>query len=227
MKTIILIILTFACNLFAQEFTVQKVSGTVLKIQGTQEQAIPVQKGDKLNGSDLLITDNNSLIQLNNDGNLFLLKSNSALGLNNIKKISINDLLLQLAVEDIKNIPKGNKHGNGRTTAVYGSELSKKVTAIIAEDQLGIKKLNGAKQLSEEGYKKSAIIVARETFRKHPDTQKLVDFRIYFATQLNELNLFQEAGSEFNKIKKLELTESQKSTVEKRLKDINMKLASQ
>ncbi len=226
-KNIIFIVMIFSINLSAQQFTVQKVSGNVLRLQGTEEKAIPVKRGDKLSGSDLLITDMNSFIQLNNSGNIFMLKSNSALGLNNIKKISINDLLLQLAVENIKNIPKGNKKNNGRTTAVYGSEIGGNTSVLISEDQLGVKKLNGAKQLSEEGYKKSAIIVARETFRKHPNTKSIGEFRIYFASQLYDLNLFEEALGEFNKIQKLKLTEKQKAEVTKKIKQINMKLISQ
>lgn len=227
MTKVILIIILFNLSLCAQQFTVEKVSGSVLTLKGTEEKTIPVKRGDKLDGTDLLITDNNSFVQLNNSGNIFLLKSNSALGLSNIKKISINDLLLRLAVEDIKNIPKGKKNSNGRTTAVYGSEIGESPPVVITKDQLGVKKLNGAKQLSEEGYKKSAIVVARETFRKHPNTKNMVEYRIYFASQLYSLKLYEEAAEEFNKIQKLDLSEKQKAEITEKLKEINLKLASQ
>jgi len=227
MKKLVLIIFLFGVSTFAQEFTVTKVTGQVMILKGTEEKATLVNKGDKLNGNDLLITDNNSLIQLDNNGKVFLLKSNSALGLNNIKNISINDLLLQLAVEDIKRLPGGNQKSNGRTTAVYGSEIGENSSMVISEDMLGEKKLNGAKQLSEEGYPKSAIIVARETFRKHPKTKKRIGFKIYFANQLYDLKLFEEAASEFVKIQKLNLSEKQKADVDEMLRKINLKLASQ
>lgn len=227
MKKLALIFFLFSISAFAQEFTVEKVTGQVMVLKGTEEKATPVIKGDKLNGNDLLITDNNSLIQLNDGGIVFLLKSNSALGLNNIKNISINDLLLQLAVEDIKRLPSGNKKNNGRTTAVYGSEIGKNLSVIVSEDMLGEKKLNGAKQLSEEGYPKSAIIVARQTFRKHPKTREMIDFRIYFASELYNLKLYEEAAGEFSKIQKLKLTEKQKKQTDNMLNKINLKLASQ
>jgi len=227
MKKLTIIIFLFSVSVFAQEFTVTKVNGKVMVLKGTDEKATLVKKGDQLNGNDLLITDNNSLIQLDNKGKIFLLKSNSALGLNNIKNISINDLLLQLAVEDIKRLPGGNQKSNGRTTAVYGSEIGKNSSVVISEDLLGEKKLNGAKQLSEEGYPKSAILVARETFRKHPKTKKMINSRIYFANQLYNLKLYEEATSEFVKIQKLNLSKIQKAEVDKMLRKINLKLASQ
>ena len=52
------------------------------------------------------MTEENGFVQLNRNGSRFILNKNSALGLNYIKKISINDLLLALAMEEIRNVPK-------------------------------------------------------------------------------------------------------------------------
>ena len=67
---------------------------------------------------------------------------------------------------------------------------------------MGIKKINGAKQLAENGYKESAVLVAKETYRKYPSTKNKITDRIYFADILVDLKLYSEAFEEFSEIKK-------------------------
>ena len=202
MKKIFITFLIISANIFAQNFTVEKVSGKVQVLHGTSEKYVDVKSGDTLNGNDLLITDDKSFIQLNKSGNRFILQSNSALGLNYIKEISINDLLLALAAEEIRRVPRNENKGNSKNTAVYGEEIKASSSILITEDLMGIKKLNGAKQLAESGYKESAVIVAKETYRKYPSTKNKIDERIYFADVLVDLNLFSEAYEEFSELKK-------------------------
>lgn len=205
-------ILLCAGVLSAQEFKVEKVSGDVSILRGTSEEFTSVRKGDILLGSDLLITELNSYVQLEQNNSRFILNSNSALNLTNIKKISINDLILALTMEEIRNIPKGTPD-NTKNTAVYGAQERNDESVIIAENILGIKKLNGARQLAESGYKESAIIVAKETYRKHPVTRSRFDERIYFADLLAGLTLYDEALSEYSEVQKLNLTEQQRNVV--------------
>lgn len=201
MKKIFITLLILSANIFAQNFTVEKISGKVQVLHGTSEKYVDVKTGDNLSGSDLLITDEKSFIQLNKDGNKFILQSNSALGLNYVKEISINDLLLALAAEEIRRVPKNGTNGNSKNTAVYGEEI-KSSSIIISEDLMGIKKLNGAIQLAESGYKESAVIVAKETYRKYPSTKNRIADRIYFADLLTDLKLYSEAYEEFLELKK-------------------------
>lgn len=202
MKKIFIILLIASINLSAQNFTVEKVSGKVQALRGTSEKFVDIKPGEKLNGNDLIITDEKSFIQLNKDGNKFMLQSNSALGLNYVKEISVNDLLLALAMEEIRRVPKTNGNGNTKNTAVYGEEIKPGTVMNISEDLMGIKKINGAKQLAENGYKESAVLVAKETYRKYPSTKNKVSDRIYFADLLVDLKLYSEAFEEFNEIKK-------------------------
>jgi len=202
MKKFFILILFITSNLSAQNFTVEKISGKVQVLHGTSEKFGDVKPGEKLSGSDLLITDEKSFIQLNKDGIKFILQSNSALGLNYVKEISINDLLLALAQEEIRRIPKNNGNGNTKNTAVYGEEIKAVTSLNISEDLMGIKKINGAKQLAENGYKESAVLVAKETYRKYPSTKNKITDRIYFADILVDLKLYSEAFEEFSEIKK-------------------------
>ncbi|MFH1195287.1 MAG: hypothetical protein V1720_06220 [bacterium] len=222
MKTIILF-LTIAVNLFAQEYIVEKINGDIKYMRGAKEELLTVRTGDKLLGSDLIITGEQSYIQLNRDGNRFILQSNSALGLNHIKKVTLNELLLAFAMEEIRNVPKSTNDGKVKNTAVYGTE-SKTTNSVVAANQLGVKKLNGAKQLAESGYKESAVIVAKETFRLYPDTKKNIPYRIFFADLLIELGLNEEAMTELNSIKQLDLTGNERESVEQKISGLKQKM---
>jgi len=221
MKTII-VFLFVSINLFAQQFIVESVKGNVKVLHGTEEKFRPVKIGEKLNGDDLLLTEENSFVRLKNDESNFALSSNAALGLNRIKKISINDLLLMLAMEEIKSVPKSEGKSEGRNTAVYGSEIS---DASVSEttDELGEKLLNGAQQLAENGFEESAVIAAKETYEKHPITKQIIKKRLFFAGLLENLGLSEEALDEYYDIKKYASDKNDIALIEKKIQEIGIK----
>ena len=223
MKNLILVAFLFSSILFAQNFKVNKIRGKVLVQKGIENSFALVKKGDILNSEDLIITEENSFIQLERENNKFILKANSALGLNYIRKISVNDLLLALAMEDIRNVPTSKQNGIEKNTAVYGENISDNVEHKMPINKLGQMKINGAKQLAENGFNESAIIVSKDTFRKYPSTKHNFDNRVYFANLLEELNLQNETLDEYSSIDKLELTKSQKKYVKNKIESISMK----
>lgn len=224
MKNIfIVMILCMSCT-FAQTFKVEKVKGKVSALKGSSEQWVEVKKGDKLSSSDLIMTEKNSSVQLSKDGSIFMLKNEAALGLNSIKKISINELILALTVEEVKSVPKKSSN-DLKTTAVYGSKAKKNSNITVSPNVLGNKKINGAKQLAQSGFKESSILVAKETFRKYPETAEIIKNRLFFAALLEELNLNDEAFDEYSKISKLNLVYSEKELVKKKLGLLSIKVS--
>lgn len=221
-RYIILIVMVFSTIASGQQFKVDKVKGKVLLQRGTEEEFTQLHKGDILNGDDLIITEKSSFIQLDKDGSKFILDENSALGLNYLKKISINDLLLALAMEEIRNVPKTKTNSITKNTAVYGAETTVENPVVVSENSLGVKKINGAKQLAKNGYTESAIIVAKETYRKYPYTSRNVDDRIYFANLLSSLDLNNEALEEFSAVSKMNLTDDQRKKVDKEIEKIEL-----
>jgi hypothetical protein len=189
------------------------------------ENWVDVKRGDKLSESDLVSTGKHSYIRLRREGRYFMLKSNSALDLGSIRKISLNDLLLELAREEIKEIPKQKNDSDIKSTAVYGTEINGKKDKSIVASELGIRKLNGAKQLAEAGYRESSILVAKETYRKFPYTRQLVPDRIYFADLLEKLSLYEEAYKEYEKIISMNLTEKEKQRIKDKLEELSKKLS--
>ena len=220
MKKIILFLFAITVNILAQDYTVEKVSGNVQALIGTSENWVKVSAGQKLKGTDLISTGEKSFIQLSGNGNKFVLQSNSALGLNSIKKMTLNELLLALAMEEIRNVPKIKSNQFTRNTAVYGSEISTSKPVPVQVSDIGIKKINGAKQLAQDGFKESAVLVAKETFRKYPETKKQIQDRIYFADLMIRMNLNNEAEQELKQISSLSLNNDEKKEVDEKIEQI-------
>ena len=73
-----------------------------------------------------------------------------------------------------------------------------------------MKRLNGAMQLSENGFKESSVVAAQETYRKYPESKSYATMRIFFANDLSALGPYEETYREFNSIKNLVLSDQQK-----------------
>lgn len=134
--------------------------------------------------------------------------------------MALNELLLAQAMEEIWNVPKTKSNRFTRNTAVYGSEVSSNKPAPVQVSDICIKKINGAKQLAQNGFIESAILVAKETFRKYPDTKTQISDRIYFADLMLKINLLNEAEAELNQISAMPLNQVEKKDVTARLDKI-------
>ncbi len=217
MKKVLLLNVLMNICLYAQTFVVEKVNGDVRVLLGMSENWVIVKPGDVLKGNDLISTGEKSLIQLNNNGNGFVLRSNSALSINNIRKITLNELLLALAMEEIRNIPRHKKNDIRRNTAVYGENIQGIHKSESIGRDLGIKKLNGAKQLAYSGYKESAILLAIETYRKYPSTKYNIVDRLFFVDLMIDMGLFNESLEELNDLKVLCTNKEMLNKIEDRI----------
>ncbi|MCX7798609.1 MAG: hypothetical protein N2249_08290 [Melioribacter sp.] len=225
MKKFILIFLIFSRALTAQIFIVEKVHGDVQALMGMNETWIKVKSGNKLTPSDLLSTGVNSFVKLKGEKEQFILQSNSALEIKYLKKLTLNELLLALAMEEIRNVPKSQEKSSKKNTAVYGEKIESENLSKNYFNSLGLKKINGAKQLINSGYRESGILLAKETFRKYPDTKLRIDDRLLFVDAMIEIGLLNEATTELNDIKKICSNEQQIEKIEERLHRIKEKLA--
>jgi hypothetical protein len=222
MKKLILI-LFFTSSLFAQNFIVKEVSGDVKYQNGNSENWIVLQKGSSVNDDAIIITADNSFVKLEGKDVSFRLTESSAVSVSSIKKMNTDDLLLALAMEDMMNAPK-DIETNSDNTAVYGTEAGQENTLFIKSDNFGIKRLNGAFQLAKSNLQESAVVAARETYRKYPDTKSISSYRIYFADILYEKGLYEEALDEYFAIQKLQLSEGESAAVNEKTESIKMKL---
>lgn len=221
-----IIILLAASTVIAQSFTVENISGTVKYQYNGSDKWIELGKDMQISDDAIISTEENSSVQLGNGNITFNMGELSAVSISSIKEMSIDDLLLALALEDVINAPKDTDESS-ENTAVYGTRESETNSIKIKSNDFGIKRLNGAVQLSEMGFKESAVVVAKETFRKYPATKILPGYRIYFANILNDKGLYEEALEEYKSISELNLTETQNLEIEQKSELIRKKLLSE
>ncbi|UCH65483.1 MAG: hypothetical protein JSW63_12905 [Ignavibacterium sp.] len=219
----LIIFLLFAGVVNAQSFTVKEISGDVKYQNGNSENWTSLLEGSKVSDDAIIITSDNSFVELEGKDVSFKLNELSAVSVSSIKKMNTDDLLLALAMEDMMNAPKEIEK-NSDNTAVYGTETGQEHTLFIKSDNFGIKRLNGAVQLAKSDLLESAVVAARETYRKYPETKTISSYRIYFADILYEKGLYEEALDEFLDIQKLQLSENDRTVVNDKTESIKMKL---
>lgn len=224
MKKILLMILFFASIISAQDYIVESVTGSVKVLPGMSETWIDIRPGMALKGNSLLKTETGSIVTIKNNDVRFTLKPDAALNVSSIKKMTVDELLLVLAMEEIIKTPSKKNQDKLKTTVTYGTNESKSKSE-IENSNIGLLKLNGAKQLSESGFTESAIASVFETYRQHPSTKSLVNYRIYFADALYSLSLFNEAYNEYNEIKSLRLSKEESDHVNNMINQIKKKIS--
>lgn len=224
MKKFILIYLIAVTISYSQSFQVEKITGTAKMLSNGSETWQPVKLKMLLDKNTIISTDKNSAVNFKSDGILFTLKESSAITVSNIKKMSLDELVLALAMENVMNTPRKKGNNKSDNTAVYGDKITIETLTTLKSNDFGMKRINGAKQLAENGMKESAIITAKEIYRKYPDTKKDAETRIYFADLLFERGLYEESLDDYAEIKSLQLNAEQKIHVNNKIEQINKKL---
>lgn len=223
-KNISLMVMVFSLLTNAQIFEIERLTGNAKYISGTDNQWKDLKQGMEITPNTIISTEVNSTVKLKGDDVLFTLKESSAIAVSNIKKMNIDELLLALAMENIINTPRKRNGEKSNNTAVYGTKITDPESIIEPSIEFGTKRLNGAKQLAENGMKESAIITAMEVYRKYPGTKTDASNRIYFADLLFEKKLYEEAYDQYNEIKAITLNDSQAQYVSDKLNEISKKL---
>jgi hypothetical protein len=216
-----LILLLLVPSLIAQEFKAVNVKGTVQYRSGTSEVWAEIKEGSVLHSDDFVSTGSKSSLQIRGTEKIINIGEFSVVSISSIKKMSIDDLLLALAMEDMINAPKTNGKNQSSSTATYGDNEGKNKNPEVKTDDFGIKRLNGAMQLAKNGFKESSVVFAKETYRKYPDSKQMPSYRIYFADILYDKGLYEEALGEYIDIAKLDLSKEEKAKVESQTQSIN------
>lgn len=224
MKKFLILCLLFSGVILSQTYRIEKVSGTVKALTNGSDKWTEVKAGTELSPNSIIYVEKNSFIKISNGNIEVTFKELSAITISSIKQMSTEDLLLALAMENILSAPKKPNDNKSQSTAVYGKNEMER-NPLITNNEFGIKRLNGAMQLAENGLKESAIISAKEVYRKYPDTKSLVSYRIYFADILFDKKLFEEALDEYNDILKLQLSTEQKEKVTNRIDEIKRRIS--
>ena len=101
-KIILILIISFTVG-FSQTFKVEKLSGSVKILSGNSNSWQDLKPDMKINSNSIISTDKNSYVKISTSDILFTLKESSAISVSSIKKMSLDDLILALAMEDVIN----------------------------------------------------------------------------------------------------------------------------
>jgi hypothetical protein len=224
MKKYLILLLVLTSVIHSQTFQVEKLNGNVKMLSSNSNTWQQVKSKMALLENDVISTDKNSSVLIKSDEISFTLKESSAITIANIKKMTLDELVLALAMENVMNTPRKKGNVKSDNTGVYGDKVTGETLTILNSNDFGVKRLNGAKQLAENGMKESAIISSKEVYRKYPDTKKDATSRIYFTDLLFSNGLYEESYDEYNEIMLLELNSDQKNHVNAKLEQINKKL---
>ncbi len=219
MKSLIILIV-FTSVIFAQNYSASSVNGEVKYRTGTSEEWLNLKDGTVLTKDAFISTGEKSSVKIRSSQTAITINEKSALSVGSIKNMSTDELLLALAMEDMINAPRNNDKESSGNTATYGNKEDNKVVQAMIND-FGIKRLNGAVQLARSGMQESAIVFAKETYRKYPDSKMISYYRIFFADILYDKGLYEEALGEYFEIEKLELNEEEKVAVQSKVRSIN------
>ena len=221
LEKILIAVFLLTCSVAAQQLKVVSVKGDVKYQYGTSENWIELKGGEDLQTNGFVTTGKNSSVKIDKSGSKITIDELSAVSISSIKKMTTDELLLALAMEDMINAPKTNGKGNSNSTATYGEKENAEKINNPETNDFGVKRLNGAVQLADNGLKESSVIFAKETYRKYPETKQVASYRIFFADILYEKGLYEEALGEYMDIQKLELNKDQIDNIDSRINSIN------
>lgn len=224
MKKILLFCLILVTITFSQSYKVEKITGTVKTQNQTADEWVTIREGISLNNKSMLLTEKNSTVTLSGEGVRFTLLPQSIIYTSSLRKMSVDELLLALATEEIINASGKKEKGNVQSTVIYGSKVKKVENENFPYIGLGELRINGAIQLAKNGYAATSVVEAKEIFRKYPEINKNPVHRIYFADIINSLGLSEESFREYSKIMEMDLTETQKLVVLEKINKLKSEL---
>ena len=122
MKTILFILFT-TYILNAQSFELEKINGNVKLLTSKDNSWIDLKSKTTVTANTIISTDKRSSVRIKGSEVSFVLNESSAISVSYIKKMSIDDLLLALAMDNVLNKPRKNGKKKSEKTSTYGENL--------------------------------------------------------------------------------------------------------
>lgn len=197
------------------------VKGEVTVRHGVSEQWTAVAAGDVLKPDDSIRLGKHATATVFTDANnKLVIPEMVMLDIADIRMLTQEELLLQLAMERVRSVPArngGNDLAIPRTTTVHGENKGAVSghAALVSGD--GSLQLNGVRVLYQNGYYGTSVLRAKEVYRLIPSLAANIDSRLMVASALEKMNLNSEALNEYNEIAKASPTPEQQSIIQQRL----------
>lgn len=215
----------------AADFKVLATQGGVTVRHGVNESWNSVAVGDILNSDDSIELDKQSSATLIFNGTAKItLPEMVIIDLSDLRMLSQEDLLMKLAMENIRSIPPRDdiKELNiPRVTIVHGEKKNPSPKKVQPDIQNGVKQLNGCKVLHRSGYYATCALKVKQVLRLYPTLKEDIDTRILVASSFEKMNLNREALEEYYVILEKPLPKERQSMINKKIELLTGILKSQ
>ncbi|MGB9773736.1 MAG: hypothetical protein ACP5JH_04260 [Bacteroidota bacterium] len=232
---ILFFFLALPCFLRAGDFVVRSVKGNAVVRHGVSEQWVQLRGGEKLTSDDVVRTGQRSSVTLSlPSGSSLRIPEYAVLNLSDVRALSQEELLLKLAMENIRNVPRNRREGIiiPNTTVVHGSDKAQEAAASNASEKgdgldnsrLAEMEFTGAQVLFNHDYYGTCILRTKEVLRLSPEMSQRPETHLLIARSFERLELISEALSEYALLSSMELSPSQRSAVESKIESLRSSL---
>ncbi len=219
MKRFLIILTLFAlCGLTSSaQVVVKHVKGLVEVRQGVSEEWTKLKLGDTLSEDNTIkVRKGSSLTLVAREARPIIVPELTVLDIGDLRNMSQHDLLLKLAMADVRAVPTQERSGDltiPRTTIVHGKEIPvRTVDGHIQKDYREME-VRGTKVLYDHGYYPTCILRAKELLQVYPGLKDRFEFRMMIAEALERTKLRGPALNEYLALAMENLPPKQKAKV--------------
>jgi tetratricopeptide (TPR) repeat protein len=208
-------------------FKIKKLKGRVEVRHGVKEVWENLTQSDTLRPEDTILMNKDSYIEIEGNGIFFKAIGELILNISDLRRLSKDELLLQIAFEEMRALPgvKDEKR-NSSSTGLYGADVSKEETKLKTMQSLAYLWVKGVRALFENGFYETASIRAKNLMSRYDELKESYELKLIVANSFEKLGLYGEAISEYNKIIASSRDENLKVKLTQKVKELKLKLTS-
>ncbi|NOY05511.1 MAG: hypothetical protein GXO82_02570 [Chlorobi bacterium] len=208
----------------ANTVTVVSIKGYAEVRRGMSERWIMLHVGDVLKPEDTIRTGEDAEVTLKVGLSMFSLPSFAILDVGDIRHLGRNDLLLKLAMEEIRGLPDSRPStGNATPTVMHGRSRGSSSSYPVTYSEIGIMRLEGARALFRHKYYETTILTVKSTLHRYGLRNPLAARRLV-ARAFERLGLVQQAIDEYLGCLSLELSRAEKNDIQRNIRRLEKQL---
>jgi len=208
-------------------FKIKKLKGRVEVRHGVRESWESLTQSDTLRPEDTILMNKDSYIEIEGNGIFFKAIGDLILNISDLRRLSKDELLLQIAFEEMRALPGvKNEKRNSSSTGLYGADISKEETKLKTTQSLAYLWVKGVRALFENGLYETASIRAKNLVSRFDELKDSYELKLIVASSFEKLGLYGEAISEYNKIIASSRDESLKGKLTQKVKELKGKITS-
>ncbi len=207
----------------ANMVTVVSIKGYAEVRRGMSEQWITLRVGDVLKPEDTIRTGEDAEVTLKVGLSIFSLPAFAIIDVGDIRHLTRNDLLLKLAMEEIRGLPDSRPStGNATPTVMHGSRR-RSSSYPVTYSEVGIMRLEGARALFRHKYYETTILAVKSTLHRYGLRNPLAARRLV-AQAFERLGLMQQAIDEYVGCLSLDLSRAEKKEIQRNIRRLEKQL---